>query len=225
MFLRIPFFGLLGKQSPITGLLDHYDTILEGTRLIEEALECYIVEGPKCGDLQAMFSRIDKQEEKADKVKRSIRNHLPLGLFMPVDKILFFNYTNRQDNILDDGQLAMHWLMMRPILIPESLQSSFVNLVDDVVSTITLLRASLTNTTDLILGKSYDRTGTKESFRDVRKQHRAVWKQHNALLAALLNRDCDFKDIYQLTNVIEKLYGMSHNAEGCADMLRAMIAR
>ncbi|WP_027183562.1 DUF47 domain-containing protein [Desulfovibrio inopinatus] len=225
MSLRIPFFGLLSKQSPMLGLLDHFDQINEGARLVEEALECYIVQGPECGDLQAMFGRIDKLEEKADKVKRSIRNHLPRGLFMPVDKTLFFNYTSRQDNILDEGQLAMHWLMMRPVVIPETLQKPIIDLIDDVVSTITLLRTSLINTTDLVLGKSYDRVGTKESYRTVRKQHRSVWKQHNTLLAELLNRDCDFKDSYQLINFIEKIYAMSHNAEGCADILRAMISR
>jgi hypothetical protein len=39
------------------------------------------------------------------------------------------------------------------------------------------------------------------------------------------NSKMDFKDIYQLTHFIKQLHAMSHNAEGCSDMLRAMIAR
>ena len=39
------------------------------------------------------------------------------------------------------------------------------------------------------------------------------------------NSDMDFRDIYQLLHFFDCMHAMSHNAEGCADILRAMIAR
>jgi hypothetical protein len=37
--------------------------------------------------------------------------------------------------------------------------------------------------------------------------------------------ETDFKNIYQFVKFIEHVHEMSHNAEGAADVLRAMIAR
>lgn len=207
------------------GLGEHYDKIIEGVHLIEEALECYIGGGPACGEFLELKSKVQKLEEQADKIKRQIRNHLPRGLFMPVDKILFFNYTRSQDNILDDGQDALQWLFMRPATIPEEFSSNLLGFVSEVIKTVELLKAALDSTVGLVIGKHYSRGETKDTFRAVRAQHKVVYGKRTDMLQQIFNSSLEFKDIYQLIHFVDKLNGMSHNAEGCADMLRAMIAR
>lgn len=223
--IRLPFFGLISSQAPFEKLKEHYDLIAEGMKLIEDALECYIRQGGGCPGFMDITKQVNELENQADKVKRNIRNHLPRGLIIPVDNTVFFNYTRSQDNILDDGQDALNWLIMRPMPVPKELQPLLSDLVEQVHATVALLRPALDSTVALILGKQYDRKATKESIRAVRRQHHKVWRLQSEILSAIYNADLDFKDIFQLIRFVEKLNGMSHNTEACADLLRAMLAR
>ena len=70
-----------------------------------------------------------------------------------------------------------------------------------------------------------DRNDVKQLYRSIRVQHKLVTKMKQELNSNLYRSELDFKDIYQLINFVERLYNMSHSVEGCADMLRVMIAK
>lgn len=224
MYLKLPFFGLIAKRSPMDGLVEHYDKIAECIAAIDESLECY-VSGGVCREFEELTRAIDEIENHADIIKRNIRNHLPKGLFMAVEKPLFLNYTKFQDNILDAAQDALHWLAMRPVAIPEEVQKDIIYLLDAVSRTTVLLGPALKATISLVHGESLDRDGTKACYRKVREERDAVRKLKNKLQKRIYAMDIDFKDIYQLIHFVDCLDDMGHNTENCADHLRAMIAR
>lgn len=224
MSLKLPLFGLLAKRSPMDGLVEHYDKIAECIATIDESLECY-VSGGVCREFEELTRTIDAIENHADIIKRNIRNHLPKGLFMAVEKPLFLNYTKFQDNILDSAQDALHWLAMRKVHIPEEIQKDLIYLLDGVAKTTVLLGPALKATIALVHGESVDRDGTKACYRKVRSQRDAVRKLKNTLQKKVYAMDLDFKDIYQIMHFIDCLDDMCHNTENCADHLRAMIAR
>lgn len=176
-------------------------------------------------DFMIFVEEVNKVEEDADQIKRNIRNHLPTGLFLAVDRTLFFNYTRQQDNILDCGQDSLHWLCIRHINIPRDFQSGMLQYVDAVSKTVSLLKPALEAAVAFVNGDSDDREKTKDLCRDVRWQHGTVSKMKRGLDIEIYNADMEFKDINLLMLLTKDLHGMSHNAEGCADMLRAMIAR
>lgn len=225
MTLKVPFMGLIAQRSPLEGLLDHYACITRGMELIDDSIECYLGGGGLCREFKDLSKEVNDLEEQADKIKRSIRNHLPRGLFMPVDKTVFLNYTRSQDDILDKGQEALDWLLMRPVNIPERFQKDLLLLLAGVTETVTLLKPALEATIALVHGKQLDRGKTKDTYRALRAQHKNVWHQRSALVSTVYNSTMDFKDIYQILHFAECLFEMSHRAEGCADLLRAMIAR
>ncbi len=227
MGFHIPFFGMLSSRSPMVGLLEHYEQIVTGMDLIEEAMECYISAGTEggCKDFATLLEEVNTTEDKADQIKRYIRNHAPRGMLMPVDRTLFFNYTRQQDNILDAGQDSLHWLAMRNFAIPEEFQRLLVFFLSEVSQTIKLLQPALSATIDLLKGVPLEREKVKETYRAVRAQHKVVNRKHNEMMPQLYNSGMDFKDIFLLIYFVKSLHSMSHNAEGCADMLRAMIAR
>jgi hypothetical protein len=224
MTLKIPFFGLLGKRSPMDGLVEHYDKIAECIAAIDESLECY-VSGGVCREFKELTKAVDEIENHADSIKRNIRNHLPQGLFMAVEKHLFLSYTKSQDNILDAAQDALHWLAMRKVAIPEDIQKDLIYLLDSVAKCTVLLGPALSSTIALLNGGSLDREGTKECYRKVRRERNEVRHRKNDLQTKIYEKDIDFKDIYQLLHFVDCLDNMGHNTENCAELLRSMIAR
>lgn len=223
MSLRIPFFGLLNK-SPMEGLIEHYDKIAQCVDIINESMECYLT-GGSCKEMEELAAAIDSVEHEADKIKRQIRNHLPRRLFMAVDKTLFLNYTNKQDNILDAAQDALNWLAIRRVEIAKPYHKPFVNILDGVQQATHLLGPALKATINLVNGTSIDREGTKQAYRRVRDMRANVREEANGLRRSIFNSDMDFKDIYQLMHFVDCMNEMAHNSSNCADILRAMIAR
>ncbi len=224
MSIRLPFFGLLAKRDPMEGLVEHYDKIAECIDTIDDSLECYVA-GGVCREFEELTRTIDNIENQADSIKRNIRNHLPKGVFMAVEKHLFLNYTKSQDNILDSAQDALHWLAMRKVDIPEDVQKDIIFLLDAVRQTTDCLGPALDATIALVHGESLDREGTKALYGKVRRERENVRKLKNDLQKKVYAKDIEFKDIYQLLHFIDCLDDMGHNTENCADFLRSMIAR
>lgn len=226
--IRLPFFGLLANRSPMHGLMDHYEQIAQGMQLVEEAMQCFIgygVSESDCPSFLSLQEKLNEVEETADQIKRSIRNHTPQGIILPVDRVLFFHYTRQQDGILDAGQDSLYWLGMRDMDIPAGFKKDLILYIERVAETINLLKPALRATIDLVTGDTIDREEVKETFRAVRANHKAANKDQNRLIPRIFNSDMDFKEIYQLIHFVKQMHNMSHNAEGCADLLRAMIAR
>ncbi|MDR2051592.1 MAG: DUF47 family protein [Deltaproteobacteria bacterium] len=225
---RLSFFGMFSNYSPLFGLIEHYRQIARGMHLIGESMRSYIGRNGDAlqdKDFRALMTEVSEVEDKADTIKRNIRNHMPRGLFLPVDRVLFFTYTRQQDDILDAGQDSLYWLSMRQMNIPLEFQEKLLEYLDLVSTSIIMLKPALSSTIHLICGDIVEREAVKEHFRALRANHKVVSRKQNELLPMVFNSEMDFKEIYQLIHFIRQLHAMSHSAEGCADMLRAMIAR
>lgn len=226
MAMRIPFFGLISLRSPMLGLLEHYEQIAKGMELIEGSMECYITsDGHACQEFSMLQNELNAVEEHADTIKRYIRNHLPSGIFFPVDKHLFFTYTRTQDDILDAAQDSLQWIAMRDVTVPEEFQRDVLIFIDEVSKCVQLLKPALEGTVAWVHDEGIERNEVKVLYRNVRQQHKVVSKIAHELRSRFYNSKMDFKDIYQLIHFVEKLHVMSHSVEDCADMLRIMIAR
>jgi len=224
MTLRSLFMPWFRRRGHLLGLLEHYEVIAKGRAVIEEALRGYLADGA-CRAFQVMTSEIDSLEVHADKIKRRIRNHLPRAFFMEVDKTLFLNYTSYQDNILDAAQESLAWLGMRHMQIPGQYHDALLSFGAEVTETVGQLKSALEATIALIYHDPSLRADAKEKFHIVRDRHIRVARLKRQLVAAIYDSEMEFKDIYQLLKFVECMHVMSHNAEGCANCLRAMIAR
>jgi uncharacterized protein len=223
--MRIPMLSMIGGRSPMDGLLEHYGQIEAAMSLIQESLLCYMEGGSTCKDFMTLKGELDNHEENADIIKRNIRNHLPHSLFMAVDKTLFINYTRAQDNILDAAQDALDWLNIHDVNLAELIGATGLALVEEATRTVELLKPALEDTIKLVHTDIMDRQLVKTKYRAVREQHKKVRRLKSLIFSELYKQDLDFKSIFQLLHFFDRMNEMSHNAENCVDMLRAMIAR
>ena len=223
MFFTRFMANVTGRRR-LQGLLEHYEPVSKGVMVVEAALKEYACNGQGVA-FQALAVEIDTLEGQADKIKRRIRNRLPRDLFMEVDKTLFLNFTRSQDNILDSAQDALNWLGMRQMVLPKELLASARALAREACRSVELLNPAIQGAMDLVYGQTKDRSAVKRTFHEVRLQHTRASRFTRKLLRESLTVETDFKNIYQFVKFIEHVHEMSHNAEGAADVLRAMIAR
>jgi predicted phosphate transport protein (TIGR00153 family) len=223
---RLSFFGLISPRSPMNGLLEHYEQIAAGMSLIKKSMECFIAgEDRDHRDFLLLQEQLDAAEDHADTIKRNLRNHLPRGFWLPVDKHIFFLYTRAQDDILDYGQNSLQWLALRDFLLPGEFQPVFLAFLGEAVRTVDLLRPALEGTIAWVNSESVTREEAKQHYQSIRQQHKAVSRMRQTLVHQVYCSALEFKDIYQILHVADQLYNMSHSAEGCADLLRVMIAK
>ena len=221
--------ALLRRVAPrrrvyMTGLLEHYAPVARSLAVVEEAFGRYVRKSADRG-YQMMAGRIDALEGEADRIKRRVRNHLPPAVLMVVDKTLFLSYTRHQDNILDAAQEALTWLGMGDPDVPPDVLDLFGEYLARVKKTVRRLKPALADTIAFVLDAGPDRTTVKRRHHEVRLRHQKAERVRRDLLASLFATTGDFRDIYRMLRYLECLEHMSHEAEACADALRAMIAR
>ncbi|MEE9526590.1 MAG: DUF47 family protein, partial [Syntrophobacteria bacterium] len=129
--MRFSFLSLF-FESPFKKLKDHADKVKECAWMFKRAVKCYVE--LDCEEFDKLTEDVAKLESEADWLKRNLRNHLPRGLLMPVDKFVLLDCLREQDNVVDSVEEALYWLSFKPEGgIAEELVDDFLHLVDAVV--------------------------------------------------------------------------------------------
>ena len=105
-------------RSPFVPLQLHLDKISD---CVESAVS--LLEQIRSGDTSNIGDEaraISKLEHKADLVKNDIRNNLPRGLFMAIDRGQLLEILSLQDSIADKGEDIAVLMSIRPVkVLPE----------------------------------------------------------------------------------------------------------
>jgi predicted phosphate transport protein (TIGR00153 family) len=214
----------LFHASPFDNLQRHADKVKECAHLFKEAASCHMRE--ECLEFEVLRQQVSKLEHEADDIKRNIRNHLPWGVLMPVDKFQFLWYLREQDKVLDEVEEALFWLSFRPRRIPDELSADIYRLVEAAIPPIELL-------SDLVsLSKRYFRTRSKETrtqmkalIRDVRKFEGDADDLERELKFKLFRVVKDPLAVFHLVRLVEIVGEIADHAQNASDRMRAMIAR
>lgn len=211
-------------KSPFDGLQKHANMVKECSQLLKEATICHI--GEDCKKFDLLTEQVARLETEADAVKRNIRNHLPRGILMPVDKFQFLQYLGEQDKVLDEVEEALFWLSFRPRGIPEEVARDIQHMTEAVVPPIEKLA-------DLVsLANDYFKKRTEKSRNKLKTLIREI-RQHEKE-ADFLERELKFKIfssikdplvVFHLIHLVEIVGNIADHAENAADRMRAMIAR
>ena len=115
-------------RSPFVPLQLHLDKISD---CIEAAV--VLLERIRTGDTSGLgeeVREISKLEHKADLVKNDIRNNLPRGLFMAMDRSQLLEILSLQDAIADQGEDIAVLMSIRPVKIIDGLSQPLKNYIE-----------------------------------------------------------------------------------------------
>jgi len=210
-------------KSPFENLQKHADKVKECSQLFKEAMVCHMREGYEEFDL--LTDQVAHLESEADAIKRNIRNHLPRGILMPVDKFQFLQYLREQDKVLDEVEEALFWLSFRPRGVPEEVAADINHLVDAVVPCIERLPELVTIATEFFRNRSEKQRGKMKSIiRDIRQREREADVLERELKFKIFGMIREALVVYHLIRLVEIVGNIADHAENASDRMRAMIA-
>jgi len=211
-------------KSPFEGLQKHADKVKECTHLFREAVVCHM--GQECKRFDLLTEEVARIESEADEIKRNIRNHLPRGILMPVDKFQFFQYLGEQDKVMDEVEEALFWLSFRPEGIPTELATTIHDLVEAVIPPIEKLPELVTLARDYFKNKSEKkRTRMKSLIRDIRQHEREADHLERELKFKIFTTIKDALVVYHLVRLVEHIGAIADHAQNASDRMRVMIAK
>jgi len=222
--MRFSFFSLFYK-SPFKKLKDHADKVKECAWMFKRAVECYVEKD--CEEFDKLTEDVAKLESQADWLKRNLRNHLPRGLLMPVDKFILLDCLREQDHVLDDVEEALYWLSFKPEgEIAEELVGDFLHLVDAVIPSIEKLPdmaeqaiAYFKNSTE------ENRNKLKSIIRDIHQAEKEADHLEQELKRKAFAVLQDPVEIFHVVRLVEIIANIADDAQNASDRMRTMIAR
>jgi predicted phosphate transport protein (TIGR00153 family) len=125
--------GLFG-HSPITPLQEHMYRVYRGIKHLVPLIEGMI----DSDDDKILIAQkeIIKGEHDADEMKRELRNHLPKGLFMPVDRRDVLDVLLRQDIIANQAKDVASLIVGRNMRLPSEMNVPFLAYTKRCVDTV-----------------------------------------------------------------------------------------
>jgi predicted phosphate transport protein (TIGR00153 family) len=214
----------LFMKSPFEALQKHADKVKECAHLFKEAAVCHI--GQECKKFDLLTEQVARLESEADYIKRNIRNHLPRGILMPVDKFQFFQYLREQDKVLDEVEDAMFWLSFRPRGIPDEIGADLNHLVEAVIPPIEKLSDLVALATEYFRTKSEaQREKIKSLIRDIRQYEREADHLERELKYKIFATIKDALVVFHVIRLVEIVGEIADHAQNASDRMRVMIAR
>jgi len=222
--MRFSFTSLF-YESPFKKLKDHADKVKECAWMFKRAVECYVEQD--CEEFDKLTEDVAKLESQADWLKRNLRNHLPRGLLMPVDKFVLLDCLREQDHVLDNVEEALYWLSFKPEGgIPEGLVGDFLHLVDAVIPAIEKLPDMAEHAIVYFKNSTEEnRDKLKSIIGDIHQAEKEADHLELELKKQAFAVLKDPVDIFHFVRLVEIIANIADDAQNASDRMRTMIAR
>ncbi len=217
-------FMFLFPKSPFEHLKRHAEKVKECAWMFKKAFGCYL--SVECQEFEDLKDKVAKLESEADKVKREIRESLPKGILLPVDKFQLFQYIREQDKVLDEVEEVLYWLSYRREAIPEQLRDEYIFFVDLVIPPIEKLATLVQMALEYFKSHSDEKKDKIESLiRDIKQKEKEADFVERELKYKVFSLEGEALSVFYLIRLTELIGSIADHAENAADIMRAMIAK
>lgn len=224
--MRMPFGRLINK-SPFPLLQKH----MEASRICAEALPS-LFEALSSGDVDALtegVKRLSALEGEADNLKNQLRDQLPRGLFLSVDRRDLLQLIAEVDRVADSAEDVGVLLTLRTYQFDAELQPLVTELTDQVIKTVQQAEKSLKHL-DLLVVSGFSRRAVSDAQQDIQKigeyEHQAdKYQDQAAKLLFQKEAELGALEIMMWSKVLKKLGDVANHAENVGDRMRLFLAK
>ena len=212
-------------RSPFIPMQMHMDKVTECVDCIPVVFEHY-----RNHDMEAvkeLSSKISQLEHEADLIKHDIRNNLPRGLFMPVDRSNLIRILSIQDSIANRAEDISILLTFKQAGVFEGFQQSFDNFLRTSLETFKLTR-NIINELDELVETGFggvEAQGVREMVDNVAlKEHETDVSQQELLRSLLANEESiTYGDFFMWTRIIRQVANIADRSENLAVEIRTTL--
>jgi len=119
------YFSRIFANSPVPALQKHIDKVISCVEQLVPYFESVIDED--WGRVSEIHTKVVQLEKEADEIKNELRVHLPLSLFMPVDRRDILDVLNIQDQIANRAKDISGLVLGRKMSLPATIHSTYMD--------------------------------------------------------------------------------------------------
>lgn len=227
MAVLSPLGNLFGR-SPIGPIQEHMKLVDQAAQMLPELFRQSAADDWE--KAVEVHKEIVEAEAAADKMKRSIRRHLPNSLFLPVPRSDLLTLVGIQDHVANTAKDIAGLLIGRSIRFPEKLQDASIKLAEASAAASGQALGAIQELDELL---AVGFTGQEEvkrvegMLKALDKLERASDTQAIKLRASLfkLEKELPPVDVMFLYQIITLVCTVADDAESVGDRLQILMAR
>ena len=209
-------------RSPFVPLQMHMDKVSECVHLVPEVIAAY--RRADSAAVQSLCEKASRLEHEADHLKHDIRNSMPRGLFMPIQRASLLNILRLQDKIANRAENIAVLLTFKQAHACDGFDALFDDFVAKSLKTFNLARAIIQQLDELL------ETGfggvEAQKVRDMvdgvaAMEHETDVAQRELVRMLLANeKEISYGDFFLWTGIIQEISGIADRAESLAMAVR-----
>jgi uncharacterized protein len=212
-------------RSPFVPLQMHMERVAECINLVQIIFEPY-----RQGDMdkvRSLAQELSKFEHEADHLKHDIRNNMPRGLFMPVDRSNLLRILSTQDSIANHAENIGVILTFKHARVFEGFNPAFDTFLNNGIETFALTR-SIVDELDELLETGFggvEANSVRELVDKVAlKEHETDVCQHGLVRDLLAHEDViSYGDFFLWTRIIRQISTIADKSESLAVEVRTTL--
>ena len=227
MAILSPLGNLFGR-SPIGPIQEHMALADQAAQLLPALFRAMAADD--WDSAKQVHKDIVSAESAADKMKRSVRKHLPNNLFLPVPRSDLLTLVGIQDHVANTAKDIAGLVIGRSIRFPEKLQDAAVELAEASAATSAQALSAIQELDELL---AVGFTGQEEvrrvedMLKTLDKLERASDKMAINMRSALfkLEKDLPPVEVMFLYQIISLVCTVADDAEAVGDRLQILMAK
>jgi predicted phosphate transport protein (TIGR00153 family) len=219
--------GNLFGRSPIGPIQEHMKIANEAVQLLPDLLRATTADDWIAA--KDLHKQIHSAERAADKLKRSVRRHLPKSLFLPVPRSDLLELVTMQDAVANTAKDVAVIVIGRNMRFPESMQQAVLEFAEACAETCNQALLAIQELDELLevgfTGREVKRV--EGMLKELDKMERRTDKLSASLCAKLFKLEGELPpvDVMYYYRVMALLSTVADDAEVVGDRLQLLMAK
>jgi len=209
-------------RSPFVPLQMHMEKVAECVDKIPEIIDAYHRQDK--AEVKSLAKKISRLEHAADLIKHDIRNNLPRGIFMPVDRANLLRILKDQDSIANRAENLAVLLTFKQANTFKGFEAGFNDLVTKSLEAFVLTRSIIAQLDELLetgFGGIQAQTVCELVDKVAHKEYETDVIQRELLRKMLAHEDdISHGDFFLWTSIIRQVARLADRCEELASSVR-----